>query len=279
LERLGPVRKVARARAVGRLASPLLRPVLHRFSFERIARNRLLAAAIRTPIPDEWFSVRIPGASVIVLPSGVAPFLYWAGLGGFEPDLVPSFLRRVLAARTFVDVGANFGFYSVAARAANPDVHVHAVEPNPHVADLLRETVARNGGGIIVHEVAVCDRDGAATLSLRGGLSSMVPERWEAGDELAEVPAVRFDTLFPEGADLVKIDTEGAEVSVLAGMERTLSARRPSILCEIAAETAADVAAFARGHDYRILLLPGERPADAVEIAEGSSVNVVLEPS
>lgn len=277
MPRPASLRAIARSRPVARLASPVLRPILRRFTLEQIVRSRVLSAAVRAPIAMTWFTVRAPGGERFVLSSAFAPHLYWAGLPAFEPDLVPSFLARIGTARRFVDVGANFGFYSMLAAAVNRSVEIHAVEPNPAMAELLAETAARNGADIVVHELALSDRSGTASLSLRGGLSSLVASRWEQDDVLQSVRTERFDDRFPDGADLVKIDAEGAEPAVLAGMERAFAGSRPTILCEVSVEHGAVVGEFARAHAYRILSLPGERPTREVEVEEGS-VNVVLEP-
>ena len=49
-----------------------------------------------------------------------------------------------------------------------------------------------------------------------------------------EVPAVSLDAAFPPGSrlDLVKIDVEGAEGLVLAGMRRLLADARPALVVE-----------------------------------------------
>jgi FkbM family methyltransferase len=267
-----------RSRLIARTASVVLRPALGRCSLEQIDGSRILTAAIRAPIPDPWFTLRLPGGGTMLLSSAWAPHLYWAGFGAFEPDLVPSFLARIGSARSFVDIGANFGFYSMVAVAMNRSLDVQAVEPNPEVAAVLRETAERNGIELAVHEVALSDRAGTVKLSFRGGLSSIVESRWADDEVLHVAKTARFDDLFGQGADLVKIDVEGAELEVLAGMEQTIRRDRPTIFCEIGPETAAAIVEFAAAVDYRILQLPGERHAEVLRVA-GSSVNVVLEPA
>ena len=59
-----------------------------------------------------------------------------------------------------LDIGANVGFYALAAAAASGgDVRIDAFEPTPEVAALLRASVAANGfAGIAVHEHALGER-------------------------------------------------------------------------------------------------------------------------
>jgi FkbM family methyltransferase len=59
----------------------------------------------------------------------------------------------------------------------------------------------------------------------------------KTGPEL-EIPATSLDMYFPKGArlDFVKIDVEGAEAKVLAGMSRLLRESRPLALVEFHSE-------------------------------------------
>lgn len=267
---------VLRSRFVARTASAVLRPLVHRVPL-RDGQSRALSLAVRAPIPDAWFLLRLPTGQNVTLPSAWAHHLYWGGLGAFEPDLVPAFLARVQRARRFVDVGANFGFYALVGALVNPSLDVRAVEPNPEVAAVLREGAARNGVALEIYELALSDRAGTAQLSMRGGLSSVVSSRWLEGERLHLVGTARFDDVFPAGADLVKVDVEGAEADVLAGMVETVRRDRPAILCEVGPESVGAVMAFADEHSYELLALPGERPVDRLEVDQGS-VNVVLQP-
>ena len=50
--------------------------------------------------------------------------------------------------------------------------------------------------------------------------------------------------------DLVKIDTEGAELLCLRGASRLLGEARPRLLCEVGAANGPEVGALLRDHDY-----------------------------
>jgi FkbM family methyltransferase len=60
-----------------------------------------------------------------------------------------------------VDVGANYGLY--ARELARCSRKVHAFEPSPMMADVLRRTSARN---IVVHPLALSDHAGTAELRI-----------------------------------------------------------------------------------------------------------------
>ena len=61
------------------------------------------------------------------------------------------------------------------------------------------------------------------------------------------------------GSGLVKIDVEGAELAVLAGMRETIARHRPAIICELH-DTHAEFVAFMAGCDYRVINLEGTIP-------------------
>lgn len=138
--------------------------------------------------------------------------------------------RWVRPGATVVDVGANIGWNALrAAQRAGPGGRVLAVEPTPDTLAVLRRNVAACGLGTIeVVPVAAGRAAGTAELFLRGGVSavnSLYPEsRYAHVTGVVEVPVVPLDALVEGAAGLVKIDVEGAELEVLAGMERLLAA-------------------------------------------------------
>jgi FkbM family methyltransferase len=125
-------------------------------------------------------------------------------------------------------------------------------EPDLTLAYLLRRTADTNPDlDVSIFPFAVSNKDGVAQFN--------IAERARATNFLAEahgstqtggvrrtltVPTIRLDTVLNWFAapDFVKIDVEGAEHLVLAGMEQVLSVTRPIILCEVSIENQAFVA-------------------------------------
>jgi len=132
---------------------------------------------------------------------------------------------------TFVDVGANVGFFSCLARQA--ERHVVAVEPSAQNLDLLLGNLAENGWtDVEVYPVALAREPGIATLYGEGTGASMV-RRWSGTSEVWRrlVPVSTLDVLldnrFAGERLMIKIDVEGLEYAVLAGASNTLT-RQPS---------------------------------------------------
>ncbi|MDY7099651.1 MAG: FkbM family methyltransferase [Actinomycetota bacterium] len=153
--------------------------------------------------------------------------------------------RAILASlrpgSTFYDVGSNVGFFSlVAARAIGPEGKVIAFEPLEANADCIRENARRNGfTNVEIVPVAVGSRTGPAELLLaRHPGGAALAGRDVPPDHVGtvEVVSTTLDSLVDSGQlpppDVVKIDVEGAESDVLAGMTGLLSQHRPVLVCE-----------------------------------------------
>lgn len=123
---------------------------------------------------------------------------------------------------TVVDVGANVGGFALYARGWNPEAQVLCFEPNPQVLDMLRSNVGSETG-IRVFPSALSDHDGEITLYQhpRNTGETSVSGRI-SGARAVGVPVQRADTALKEAGvkqiDVLKIDTEGSEVSILEGL-------------------------------------------------------------
>jgi len=139
-------------------------------------------------------------------------------------------LRLLRPGDLALDVGANFGTWSLLAARRTPAGRVHAFEPVPEMVERLRRHVELNGAaGIIVNQYAIGGEDGSsaffAVREKNTGESSFVRPGIPA-DQIV-VPVVTLDTYVArEGidhVDLLKVDVEGAEILVFKGARRLLS--------------------------------------------------------
>jgi len=147
--------------------------------------------------------------------------------------------REVVPRMVAVDVGANLGCYTLAlARRVGVDGRVFALEPEAHCFALLSRAV---GGGRCIQveprQVAAAEYSGWATLYVAGGDQGdhrVVPAAEERRS--VTVRAVSLDDLLADAprVDFVKLSAQGAEVSVLRGLRRTLSRQRDvRLLCTV----------------------------------------------
>jgi FkbM family methyltransferase len=140
----------------------------------------------------------------------------------FETSLVLSLLR---AGDVFVDVGANIGYFSVlAASVVGAQGAVFAFEPEPDNCRLLRANAEFNGLDhcITVIEAALSDAAGQGQLFLSA--DNLGDHQVYAGDEQrSSVPISLLDGgKYLAGRlqriDLLKVDTQGSEYQVMAGL-------------------------------------------------------------
>lgn len=160
-------------------------------------------------------------------------------VSGMYEAVVLEWLRKNLKpGETFWDVGANIGFYAVlAARLVGPAGFVVAVEADPKVAEILARNFEVNQlSNARVISGAITDHTGMARLG-RAPATGWTGLYYEKPDEWIDVPAFTGDGLLKslgtDRVDAVKIDVEGAEACVLAGMIEVLSKMRPLPLIEV----------------------------------------------
>ena len=165
-------------------------------------------------------------------------------LDGYWESWITQFVaRRVQRGWTAIDVGANVGYYSLLlADLVGPEGHVFAVEPNPALTPLLRRSVALNGFAqrTTVCEVAAGSPDDRFTRLMipdrSPGQSALVADPDLAMPDCInlEVPIATLDSLVGPGrrVDFIKLDAEGSEQRIVAGMAGILETHRPEMLLE-----------------------------------------------
>ncbi len=157
----------------------------------------------------------------------------------YETSLVLSLLRP---GDVFIDVGANVGYFSVvAASVVGAQGAVFAFEPDPDNCRLLRANAGLNGldDRIFVVEAALSDVSGPGELFLSA--DNLGDHQIYAGDEQrSSVPVALLDGgKYLAGRlqriDLLKVDTQGSEYQVMAGLAPLLKelARPPRIIIEL----------------------------------------------
>lgn len=134
------------------------------------------------------------------------------------------------------DIGANIGVISLllARHGAGRTARVHAFEPEPRNFRQLSRNLELNSltDRITPHQLALGDGEGEVELFVRGGPGegrhSIAATKGSTGS--IQVPITRgasFAAAHDAWPTLLKLDVEGAEGQVLAGMEGLLAERPP----------------------------------------------------
>jgi FkbM family methyltransferase len=192
--------------------------------------NRLVSA---TPTVVAVQSGHASGLRIVIDPRREK--YYWTG--AYEPEVQDFLADHLTPGKVFWDIGAHYGFFAgLAARLVAPGGRVVALEPVPENFERLLETVSRNHlHNIDPRRSAVGQTVGKVVLE-RGDSTTM----WSVGSNpdlegTLTVPCTTLDVLMAESAqppDVVKIDVEGAELSVIRGGRRLFSEHRPILVVE-----------------------------------------------
>ncbi len=145
----------------------------------------------------------------------VSPHLLRSGF--WEAWITTWIWNNLKPGTAFIDIGANTGYYSFLALYL--DAIVHAFEPNPEYYKMMYDTCEQNQIDVTLYQSAVSDNSDGATLhipeSLHGSASLIdIP----VNTRTIEVKTVVLNTL-PKMRTVIKIDAEGSEEKIWAGME------------------------------------------------------------
>jgi FkbM family methyltransferase len=173
--------------------------------------------------------------------------LFWEGVEAFE--YVPIFIRLIKNCRSFYDIGANTGLYTVLANKCQPQIHVFAFEPSSGPYHYLEKNIKINGcEHTKSFKLALSDQkdtvDFHEVINYKyrflkhnlGGVGNMANKISHRKMETTQVQSETADALWRahggQPVDLVKIDTEATEDYILRGMSEIISAHEPIIICE-----------------------------------------------
>jgi FkbM family methyltransferase len=156
--------------------------------------------------------------------------------GVYEPELSRLFLKLSGEGGLLVDVGANFGYFSLLWCGLGKENRSIAFEASPKVLPHIRENIAINdlAGRIDLRELAASNTAGTLCFDLGpaeqtgwGGISKSMQ-----GGDVVEVRSVRLDSeLAGQEIALLKIDCEGADFLVLQGAEKLLKEKKIKSIC------------------------------------------------
>lgn len=170
----------------------------------------------------------------------------------YEPESTDILLKVLKKGSTFVDVGAHIGWFSlIASRIVGESGLVYSFEPDrSNFSRFLEHIEANKAENIVPIFMAVDSKPGRRNFHINldndGGHALYDPGMFQCNEKTREHPksakvmATSLDSFFDHHSkvwpeiDLLKIDTEGAEVEVLEGAYGLLSQGKiHNILAEI----------------------------------------------
>jgi FkbM family methyltransferase len=164
--------------------------------------------------------------------------------GWFENEEWRFVERFLQPGMTVLDIGAHHGYYTLlASRKAGPRGKVIAFEPSPRERRRLHLHIRLNGcRNVETEDCALGETEGTAQLYLvlgtDSGCNSLRKPAVTEQTELIPVRIERLDRVLQERGigkvDFIKLDVEGAELSVLKGATELLHRRpRPVMVVEV----------------------------------------------
>ena len=136
-----------------------------------------------------------------------------------------------------IDVGACEGLFAYRLLKTQQCRKVICFEPLPGMATLIQRGADENGiaKGITVETLAVSDVSGPVKLVATDNPDACHIEACHKGDPSADAQSIRLDEYVADHQlalteqDLIKVDAEGTDLSVINGAAKTISKHRPQI--------------------------------------------------
>ena len=194
--------------------------------------------------------------------------------GTYEPEGTAVFQEQVKEGQVVYDIGAHVGYYTVlGSMAVGPQGRVIAFEPFPFNLRQLRRHIRLNRcDNVTVVEKCVGDRSGRVRFAPGSGTGTgrVAPDGPLEFDMLTLDEAVAEDAFAPP--DFMRIDVEGAELSVLEGAREVIARSRPAILLSLHGEhLERDCSGLLTAWGYRLEPIKTTRAADTEMLATPQS--------
>lgn len=160
---------------------------------------------------------------------------YWLFMDGLYEEAWIAKIKDFVEGKLFIDVGAHIGCYPLS--LFKEAKHIFTFEPEENNYKRLVHNLKINSiSNVKALRKAVTDKNGRARLYIHKVESGWHSLYVKYSSTTEEVQTVSLDSFIERkhlgNIGLIKIDVEGAELSVLKGVEKTLRKFHPAILVE-----------------------------------------------
>lgn len=178
---------------------------------------------------------------VLNIDDWVQRLVYFFGVYEYEKVETDLWLDYAKKSNHILDIGSNFGYYSLLASDVNPQCKILAFEPAPEMFARLTHNLNLNGyANVTPLNLGVSNAKGMFDFFVadnkHSGMSGLsMPDI--VGGQKIQVEIATVDQILADHGnfrpELIKIDVEGNELNALLGMEHMLSFGRPVFFIEI----------------------------------------------
>lgn len=221
----------------------------------------------------------LPGAGVQVALNSNTEFAfplndtYWIRLitscFRYEPEVASLLMLIRSQPFTFIDCGANFGYWScIVSSNAYGSHNVVAVEPSSTTFASLKANALLNGGRVRVEQAAISSGSGQAVRI--GGGSHAARSILSAEGEL--VTTITIDDLLRKhqvaGPLVIKLDVEGVEIPALEGASVALSSNPLLLYEDHGNDPSSMVSAYLLERGWQLFSIARGRPEPVAGLAD-----------
>ena len=149
----------------------------------------------------------------------------------YENEVTNYILKNFKKGMSFLDVGANLGYFTLLAASLSETGTVWSIEANPRVyAELRRNVEINDFKNVKLFNIAAGDKKSVVKMDLKSGLYSHGTITYEKTSRLLDkgdidVEMERLDSIVNADLDFIKMDIEGSEGITLRGMSNLFSNR------------------------------------------------------
>lgn len=184
---------------------------------------------ISTFIKEKTIEVKIPlNLKLKVSSKDTGVGMYLLNKGTFEPIQTKLFIQSLKKGNTFIDAGANIGYYTVlASKLVGPKGKIYAFEPDNRNLKWLKDNIKLNNcNNVTVIPQALSNKsqniffeENSLSPGDSGIINSNIPNS-------RQIKAVTLDNYCQKNKinsiNCLKIDTEGSEVLILKGAQKII---------------------------------------------------------
>jgi len=212
------------------------------------------------------------------------------------------FKKTVKRGDTFVDLGANIGYFTLlAARLVGDKGKVYAFEPEPRNYNYLIKNIGLNNyNNVSAAQKAVSDKNGKTklyicsydtghhTINQYGGIEAYKPDFVDEKKDFVEIETVTLDDFLEDkgkSVDVIKMDVEGAEALALSGMDRILRENEnlkmfveffPLLIKEMGSSPKEFVNKLLKDYRFSISIIPDDYDASKGEFIRVNSIDELM---
>jgi FkbM family methyltransferase len=169
----------------------------------------------------------------------------------YEVEELAIIRRHFGAGQTFLDIGSNIGNHAIyVSKFLNPGSLI-LVEPNPEAISILRINLLLNGIAADNSFLGLAFGDGFSSADIEMPPNDLGAAQLTTGFALQVVRG--DDCLIGRRIDFIKLDVEGLEMAVLAGLSTVIGTCKPNIFVEVNDNNLDKFLSWCSSNDYSVV--------------------------